>query len=104
MKKAGRGLIRDGIKLVMSQEAPMQPASKSEAANANYANPSSGEAVASEPQDDKGAGCSQKNRERTDLTKVALSPPPCSPRRALSPMQRVLSYLGIHQCGSDRRE
>ena len=28
-----------GINLVMSQEAPMQPASKSEAAHANYANP-----------------------------------------------------------------
>ena len=50
--------------------------------------------VAQESQDDKCVGGSQKNRDRADLTKVALSPPSCSPRRALSPMQRVLSYLG----------
>ena len=51
-------------------------------------------ANAQESQDDTSVGGSQKNRDRADLTKVALSPPPCSPRRALSPMQRVLSYLG----------
>ena len=39
MGKAGGGLIRVGIYIVMSLEAPMQPASKSEAAHANYANP-----------------------------------------------------------------
>ena len=53
-------------------------------------------ANAQESQDDKGVGGSQKDRDRADLTKVALSPPPCSPRRALSPMQRVLSYLGTY--------
>ena len=34
LKKAGGGLIRVEINLVMSQEAPMQPASISEAAHA----------------------------------------------------------------------
>ena len=41
-----------GINLVMSQEAPMQPASKSEAAHANYANPT-GQPLVVCVQDDK---------------------------------------------------
>ena len=39
MGKAGGGLIRLVINLVMPEEDPMRPASKLEAAHANYANP-----------------------------------------------------------------
>ena len=39
MGEAGGRLIQVEISLVMSKEAPMQPASKSEAAHANYADP-----------------------------------------------------------------
>ena len=39
MGKAGGGLIWVGINLVISNEAPMQPASKSEAAQAKHGNP-----------------------------------------------------------------
>ena len=39
MGKAGGGLIWVGFSLVMSQKTPMRPASKSEAAHANHANP-----------------------------------------------------------------
>ena len=38
-RKAGEGLIWVAINLVMSQEAPMQPASKSEAAHVKHGNP-----------------------------------------------------------------
>ena len=40
MGKAGGGLIQVEINLVMSEEGPMQQASISEAAHANYGNPS----------------------------------------------------------------
>ena len=40
MGKAGEGLIRVEINLVMSEEGPMQQALKSDAAHASYGNPS----------------------------------------------------------------
>ena len=39
MGKAGEGLVQVVINLVMSEEAPMGPVSKSEVGHANYANP-----------------------------------------------------------------